>query len=500
MYRHESTKARKHEGAKAQSLIIICLLIFQISISGMGANSVNFSGYAPEYAGFTIIFNRVSNFIIPETEQVAVIQIAQDGSFNFSFSINEITYIFAELGRFQAYIYVEPGMSYTLVFPPYQPKTEVQRLSPIFRPESIPLGIKNREAQELNKNLTEFNDEFDYHYNTNAVRIFSSNDNEMVKNIESMLEEKFTFSHPYFIKHKQLSYIKLQQLAQRMKERFFLEKLSQFEPDFNMPIYCEVFRNLMSGFLPRNFSGTTEISLVTALNSKMRFDSIIKMLTTDNVFKNNEFAEISLLFMLFESFYNNTMSKSTCVEILNSAIEYASTEKNRVIALELYKTVTKLLPGLPAPEFVLYNPKNKLIQLKDYSGKFVYLCFMQTKNHTCLLDMQSILALEKKFKKDLEIVMIITDDDIEEMNTFLKKNTQYKWDFLHFRTSKKILDDYNVKAVPTYYLINPKGNISLSPAPGPSENFIQLFSDIFVNYRREELRKNPTKERSIFDF
>ena len=465
-----------------------------------GQMNVRFSGYAPQWAGYNIVFNKTLNYIVHETVPFIVLQIGQDGAFDFSFEVDEITWLYADVGRFKAYIYVEPNMHYQLVFPPFELKTETQRLSHHFQPEEIPFGIQSKESQTLNRNIFEFKEEFDFQFNSNAQNIFSFNKKELVNDIETSLEEQFIYSHPFFIKHKQLSYLKLQHVSQRIKERYFINELSKFEVAYNMPIYWDVFMTFVSGFLPRNFSGTSEIKLSSSINTKMRFDSLTTILTTDTIFRKREFAEICLLYTLYEAYYNNTISKSSCLYIIRSACDYSSTAKNREIATNFYKRMTMLLPGTVAPEFALLNKKGKTKELKDYSGKFVYLNFMHPNNHACLNDMRTIEALEKIFRKDLEIVTIFINEDPDDMVEFLKNNPNYKWEFLHFNVMQRIIFDYNIKAVPLYFLIDPKGNLRLSPAPAPNENFRQIFSETFQEYKRDELRNNRQKEKSIFDW
>ena len=485
-----------------RTLFYICFsLVFSIPNIFLGQTNVRFSGDAPEWAGYNIVFNRTKNFIIPETEPFIVLQIGQDGTFDFSFYIEEITFLFADVGRFKAYIYVEPDMNYSIVFPPFELKTESQNINPHFQPEEIPFGIKNSDAQTLNRNIFQFNEEFDNHYNTNATTIFKfGNKDGVIEKIEASLEEQFTFQHPFFIKHKELSYMKLRFLSERMKERQYINVLSQIEPAYNMPIYWEVFKSFVSGFLPRNFSGTSDITLSEALNSNMRFDSLTNVLISDTIFSKREFAEICILFTLYESFYSNAISKSVCLNTIKSAYGYAITVKNREFAYNFYKKMTLLQTGTAAPQFALYNKKGKTKELKDYQGKFVYLNFMHTNNYACLNDLMTIENLEKILKKDIEILTIVINDDIDEMIEFLKKNQQYRWEFLHFGAQQRIVLDYNIKAVPLYYLIDPKGNLTLSPAPAPNENFLEIFTKIFQEHRRDSIRKNQNKEKSIFDW
>jgi hypothetical protein len=44
--------------------------------------------------------------------------------------------------------------------------------------------------------------------------------------------------------------------------------------------------------------------------------------------------------------------------------------------------------------------------------------------------------------------------------------------------AKKIMEDYHVKALPSYFLIDPYGKIILSPCPGPDGNFESTFISI----------------------
>ncbi|MDP4226874.1 MAG: hypothetical protein Q8910_10895, partial [Bacteroidota bacterium] len=53
----------------------------------------------------------------------------------------------------------------------------------------------------------------------------------------------------------------------------------------------------------------------------------------------------------------------------------------------------------------------------------------------------------------------------------------YTWTFLYCGNQTSLLKEYNIRAFPTCYLINPDGKLSISPAPLPSENIeLTIFS------------------------
>ena len=66
-------------------------------------------------------------------------------------------------------------------------------------------------------------------------------------------------------------------------------------------------------------------------------------------------------------------------------------------------------------------------------------------------------------------------------------------------SGQKIIFDYNISALPTYFLINPEGNMVLSPAPSPNDNFHQVFVEVFQSYRNQKIRKERPAEKNIYD-
>jgi thiol-disulfide isomerase/thioredoxin len=479
--------------------LLMTLMAVLFARADADPGSVRFYGINPQYSGINLVFEKYSNFIIPATTPIAVMPIDDEGRFDFEFPISGITYAYVDLGRFRAFIYLEPGMTYEIVLPPFEPKTEAQRLSPHFQPEELLLGIANPEARGLNRNIAEFDATFDYLYNGNAVELFVHSNQKKAKEIQDLLESRFTYDDPVFKRHKELSYLKLWHMTLRRQDRRLIgEYLSDSRVEFELPVYWDVFNTLFTGFLPGRFIPEVRDSLLNALRGRGRFDTIVEIVEQDSLFMHRDLAETVLLYGLYEAFYKKTLSENAVLAITNSGIEHASSDQTRALASELYHKMAMLRPGTKAPGFTLLDVKGKAHSLSDYSGKFVYLNFMHTGNFACLRDLQTLEQFARLFRREMEIVTVIIDDDFEAMENFLNNNKQFKWAFYHFGASPQVLFNYNIQAVPSYFLVDPDGNLSLSPAPGPEENFRELFADRYMNYKREELRRNPPRERSIF--
>ncbi len=90
--------------------------------------------------------------------------------------------------------------------------------------------------------------------------------------------------------------------------------------------------------------------------------------------------------------------------------------------------------------------------------------------------MTLIPELKKAYGGKIIFVSISLDKNPETVKNFLKKNPKLGpekngagWIFLYSDNYKKVKEEFNVLTVPTYFLIDAKGNVLRSPAPAPAD-------------------------------
>ncbi|MDG5799583.1 redoxin domain-containing protein [Marinilabiliaceae bacterium ANBcel2] len=467
-----------------------CFLIFAafslclIDTVAMPSDSVRIKGANEEYAGFTLVFEHYSNFITSETKPLLSLQIDDEGVFDYTFPLEEITYAFVDLGRYRAHIYFEPGKKYEVVFPPFEPRTDSERLSPHFQPQEVVLGIANEESRLLNRNITEFEASFEYMYSNNAVELFVNGNDSLAMQIEERLDNQFIYNHPFFRRYKELSFFKLWHMTVRRQERFLIDNYFSDKPvEYQLPVYHEVFRTIFSGFFPDGFDSSVKEQLREVLGRRRPFNEVVDVVKQDTLFAQQEFAELVLLYGLYDSFHRDFLREETVFSVVNSARETGSSQRVRNMADGIYRRITMLRPGSKAPGFSLLNIEGERVNLTDYEGRYLYLNFIHTENYSCLRDLQTLKSLSQMFDEVMDIVTIVIDEDYEAMVTLLKEYPEYDWDFLHFGANSQVIFDYNIMAVPAYYLIAPDGTLAMSPAPTPEENFRERFITILRNSR-----------------
>jgi len=450
-------------------------------------------GEAPQFSNYEIVFEHYQNFLNREQQPLFTIKIDEKGKFDISRELDEITYAFADLGRFRGFIYLEPGKEYELKLPPKKELSQAEKLNPFFQREKILLGILNETSKGLNPLIRDFDNAFNYQLNTKAVELVTRKNRSMALSIIDSLESGFPSNHEFFNKHKQYRYAKLRMLASRIPKRSIISEYFAEQPVmFSMPAYWEAFRETFKGFGRQLFSQNE------FRTGPVTFEKIAGTIRKDTLFQRTDLIESLVLWSLYESYHNEVIPRKQTIRLLEETSEKAALSKTRNTATILYERTSALRTGTRAPGFDLISFSGENKTLEDFRGKFVYLNFIHTDDHASRKDMNRIPRILEKFGEDLQVVTIIVNEDYDKAEQYVNNHQEKGWHFLFFGMNANLLENYNVEAVPLYYLIDPEGKIVASPAPSPGENFHDIFVAKFQKYRRSQQRKNRDERKSIF--
>ena len=132
---------------------------------------------------------------------------------------------------------------------------------------------------------------------------------------------------------------------------------------------------------------------------------------------------------------------------------------NTVLLSTVVALSTTVFADDKAPDFILgKTAKNQTVYLSSYKGRVVYLDFWASWCVPCLKSFPWMNEMHNRYKKNgLKILAVNVDEQKDEAKKFLKDHPA---DFtVIYDFEAKIAEKYEVKAMPSSYFIDRKGNI-----------------------------------------
>ena len=474
--------------------IILAVFISFMFENGIAQNVV-ISGNAPTYAGDIFSFKYNVDLITGLEKELVQCKVSENGDFKVSFPISATIQASVIVGAFRGLIFLEKNTEYEIVLPPKREKTEVDKINPFFREDEFFIGVKNHTKKELNYLIADYNLRYNIYMDKNYIRILKLGYNANVENQIAIFDSIYAdIKNPYFIKYKEYKHAALKNLAyvrsnEGMQTKFFGYKSVEYQ---NVA-YMNLFNNIFSNFLSL-YSKTEKGKEIPVDILDKKSLATLKMTVKDwDILHSDSLVELVILKGLYDGLLARSYPHEIVKVLLDSMIVHSKIDESKLIAKNILNSSNFLLTDFPAPDFRLHDVNKREVTLANLSERFIYLTFCNLKSYTCLQELEMLKIFHEKYAEYFDIVTISVDENFEETKEYFRTH-KYEWKLLSNNSYSKVLSDYQIKAYPTYYLINPDKILKLAPAPSPGDDFEQKFGVIWQAYKneqqREEYRKN----------
>lgn len=148
-----------------------------------------------------------------------------------------------------------------------------------------------------------------------------------------------------------------------------------------------------------------------------------------------------------------------------------------------WEGIQSLMPGRPAPDFTMTDIHGNQVSLSDFRGKVVYLKFWASWCGPCMRQVPPAGELKKRLadQEDLVFMYISIDTDNEAWRNTIARNNISGVHFVTPGRERGVPALYQVKWIPTFYVIGRDGNIfqnrPLQPAdPGVDEMLLEALA------------------------
>jgi len=417
---------------------------------------------------------------ITNTEKILNTSTVNDsGYFQLQFNLDKITNVVLKSENAKADLFVEPGKTYDVIL---FPKDTIRYINNSIE-QQVELGILKTDSNDINTLIADFNRTFDVFWENN-YQFFVANKYtyDKVDSFKIAVKKNYVgITNSTFLNYVKYKIASLEETASRSRKGLFEDYINGKSILYDNSEYMSFFNKF---FTPDISSLMPKDDYINKINQAVPFKEFIKVFKSDKFLVNDTLLELVAIKALYHSYNYPLYKNDNILYLLKTASKEGMTADNRKIAENMVRKISRLNIGSPAPYFELADKNDKSISLKNFKGKYVYLDFWATWCGPCQAEMKIIPELKKEYGSKIEFVSISIDDDAEVMKQFLKKNPQYNWIFLYTGSKSKTKEDYMVYSVPTYYLIDPYGNLLQSPADRPSGNIEKVFDGIMKKTKK----------------
>jgi len=411
-----------------------------------------------------------------------------DGSFELSSDFPKTTIALLALGLKKGEFYLQPASTYSFEIP----LDTVSRRGSVF--DELPLQFY-LEVQDdgLTENLRNFNLDYNEFVIQNTNRIYRNRDKKLIHDFGKAINLEYSDVYNEYFKN----YVKYT-LAQ-------LEWVSKAKPDdslvaeyfINQPVLYQniQYAEFFSDFFKAKFGSTKLYSydeLISAINSNKGYVDVDRLLNRSKLLvEDAEVRELVAILLLAKKYYNPDVQKEKVLENLKELQRNSKYRGIQNVAENYINKLTHLEFGTKAPEFSLADSNGDSVELTQFEGKFILLNFNRDDCKPCLIYMQNLEELRKKFNGKVEILSLVTEEGFNEISDY-NSTRNFDWPVLNLGKQILLLEDYNIRTFPAYLLIYPDLTIALATTPLPGAG-LELYIKRYIN-RYSQNKSENSKE------
>ncbi len=462
---------------------MVCLLLTGGVVSAR-STTCRLYGQAEGYEGVVLTLETPQDFISDTRRTLATDTVDAQGKFDLRFPLMETVRVSMEIGPYLCYVYMSPGETMRVGLPPRREKTKADELNPYFEPLELQLRGLDPDSTSVNSRIGNFNMRFD-----SVVSAVSEDLKEAKKSgelefsYEDILKMRRRDYQPFvndYIKYRAglMAFITKLWGSQRISDSLFAEAPIRH---YN-PAYMDLFKLLYDKYFSLHGRTREGRKIYWAISERRSYSALCEVLDQNGNLRQPALRELVVLQNLYGEFFSDSFSRSALQGILDTVYNRTRIPEHSEIANAIREKITRLLPGFIPNSFELRDTKGDTWTLKNFRDRMVLLCFCSTSSYACLEDFPLLKRLAEDFGEDLAIILVAADKNYEALQEFVRKS-DYPFTILSFDLQPTVLKDWDIRAYPTYFLLDERGKLILSPAPSPRE---QLSRYIYKEFERRE--------------
>lgn len=453
-------------GKSIKFFVVIILVLAGFSLS---AQVSSVSGTAKGGEGKRILVKTMDDYLSGKEQLLASSIIDSNGHFSLSFPLKRTIYAWFEIDYYEGEMYLVTGFQHHftlkgLVFNDQTDKINVNL-------EQLTVSVIPDSSDQLNVNIRRFNQMSNRVLIANMDNLMSKKFRRSLDSLQRVSDSVFAaFQDPYFSAYTKYRMASLYLMnAPSGTNGLFFRYLYHQPVLYDNIEYMSFFRQYYDDYFAvvnRPFSSD---QLRFMVNSGASFPALLDSVGVDTLLQNEVLREMVLLETLDNLQGETGYKKENVRRLLTEFSNSSKFEIHRRIAANILEESTRFEKGSRAADFALADANGDTVRLSELRDKPVYLHFFTTWNTASLEEMEMMRKLYDKYSGTVRFISICCDREYMKMYHFARDH-KYPWPLLHFNGDYALLRSLNVKTIPYFILIDPKGCYVSNPALSPSSN------------------------------
>ena len=196
------------------------------------------------------------------------------------------------------------------------------------------------------------------------------------------------------------------------------------------------------------------------------FKDLFKNYEVDDEFRkrNPELAEMIAMYQLRGLYYGDFQSRKWVKAQLKSVGDGSKSPENRMMAKNMLALFERFAQGADAPDFDLQASDGATVRLSDYKSSMVLLQFVDGTSRTVEHQFEVLSDLHHQWQDSVQLITVTTKDQFASHRNRFEEH-HYDWPLLNLGNDILLLERYEVRTFPEYFIILPGTKIGLAPAP-----------------------------------
>jgi len=486
------------------------LLFLFFIVNHLSAQDVSLKVYTDGYEGKKINI-WLEDELITGNRTLLKSGVIKTDSISFSLDITEISIIRISLDYQFGITLVEPASNYNIIFPFSKNRANLS-LSGNSRIEMV---YRDLDSNDINYKISEFNSMIDNFFIEDAAKVIEAlesklaskdkpelnedyevvdrilSEKEMLKNIEDLrasVDSIYSDSATYFSDYRNYSFANLELSSGKSRKNVYWQFVSNSGIEYRNIEFIRFFKTYYSEFFEFYSHYPFSEKLIKAFESEESIPELLNIIKSDTLTGTDEMQWLIMELGLYDLYFQTSKWKSRIIEIFEKLKTQNPYIKQRFIADRMHYKLLKGKRGTNAPKFDYIKQNSDTVSLFNDNERLVYIQFFASWNTSAIAEMELMSDLQKRYGRIVRFVSISIDVDLNDFESFVLDNNEFKWEFGWVGEDAKIIREYEISHLPLFYLLDSKGKIISWPSLWPSTGIESIF------YKQKHNRKAKSKK------